>query len=480
MGRMMRRPGAAFLLAVAAICLAFAGSDAIADTGAPAGESATVPATWPERLEGHGGPVKSIALSQDGTAALSTSFDYSVILWRIGAGTGEIVHRLIGHEAAANDARFAGQGRAVSVGDDGAVILWNLDDGAMLARIDTGEEKILSVSVSPDARFAVTASWDRTARVYEIGEASLTERAVLEGHRGNVNAAAFSADGTSVYTASYDGGIRVFDRASGALRREIHSHGWGINVMRVLAGGSQIAFGATDGVVAVIDIASGTVVKQLASHPRPVLSLALSPDGRRLASGGGDGRIRVYATDAWELLEEYENPYGPVWGLALTGDDQVAFYSGLDDHVNAWQISPRKPFDPVASDFPRRFQVAAEDDPGERQFARKCSVCHTLTPDDGNRAGPTLYGVFGRRVGTLPGYPYSEALRRLDFVWNEQTISDLFDHGPDIVTPGSKMPIQRLKSAEERDALVSFLKRATAPDRTLPDGGPSERKEREQ
>ncbi|WP_417768726.1 c-type cytochrome [Stappia sp.] len=470
----MRRPGGAFVLFVAAVCLVLAGGDAMSDDAAPA------PVVWPDRLEGHGGPVKSVTLSRDGTTALSTSFDYSVILWRLEAGAGEVVHRLIGHEAATNDARFVGDERAVSVGDDGAVILWNLEDGEMLARIDTGDEKMLAVSVSPDARFAVTASWDRTARVYGIGEASLTELAILEGHRGNVNAAAFSMDGTSVYTASYDGGIRVYDRAGGAFRREIHSHGWGVNVMRVLAGGSQIAFGATDGVVAVVDIASGAIVKQLASHQRPVLSLALSPDGTRLASGGGDGRIRVYATDAWELLEEYENPYGPVWGLALTGDNQVAFYSGLDDHVNAWQISPRMPFDPVASDFPRRFQVAADGDPGERQFARKCSVCHTLTPDDGNRAGPTLYGVFGRRVGTVPGYPYSDALRRLDLVWSEQTISDLFDHGPDVVTPGSKMPIQRLKSAEERDALVSFLKRATAPDRALPEGGPGERKEQEQ
>lgn len=439
----------------AALALAATGVGQAADDGAP---------TWPKRLQGHGGPVRSVTLDAQDAQALTASFDYSVILWSIDAGEAKVLHRMIGHEAAANDASFAGGQRAVSVGDDGAVILWSLADGAMLDRVDTGDDKMLAVAVSSDGRFAVTASWDRTARIYALEGDRLTERTVLQGHRGTVNAVAFSGDGSQVYTASYDGTIRLFEREGGALLREVYAHGWAVNVMRLLPDGRHLVFGATDGAVAVVDIAQGEVVKQLASHERPVLSLALSGEGARLASGGGDGRIRVYATDGWEMLEEYANPYGPIWSLALSSEGAVALYAGLDDHVNVWQVAPRRAFEPVDSSFPRRFQVAEDEDPGRRQFARKCSVCHTLTADDGNRAGPTLYGVFGRRVGTLPGYPYSEALRRLDFIWNEQTISDLFDHGPDIVTPGSKMPLQRLTNDEERNALVAYLKRATAPD----------------
>lgn len=421
-------------------------------------------AEWPERLEGHGGPVKSVTLAADGTRALTASFDYAAILWRIEAGEATVAQRLIGHEAAVNDARFLGEDRAVSVGDDGAIALWDLTDGTMLDRHDTGESKMLSLALSADGRHAAAASWDRSAHLYEIGPDRLTPLVRLTGHGNNVNAVAFSPDGETIYTGSSDGAIRAFARADGALLREVHPHGWGVNVLRLLGDGTRLAFGGTDGTVAVVDLDAGTIAKQLASHERPVLALAVSQDGTRLASGGGDGRIHVYDAAAWGLLETYENPYGPVWALAFSPDNAVAFYAGLDDHVNAWQIAPRRPFEPVGSEFPRRFQVAEEEDPGARQFARKCSVCHTLTPDDANRAGPTLYGIFGRKVGGLPGYPYSQALLEADFVWNEQTISDLFDHGPDVVTPGTKMPIQRLTNAEERDALVAFLKRATAPD----------------
>ena len=112
----------------------------------------------------------------------------------------------------------------------------------------------------------------------------------------------------------------------------------------------------------------------------------------------------------------------------------------------------------------RRFhpQLATMDN-GARQFARKCSVCHSLEPNYKRRAGPTLYGIFGRKAGTAEGYTYSEALKNSDLIWDEITISDLFDHGPDVVTPGSKMPIQVIKNDSDLNDLVLFLKIATAP-----------------
>ena len=77
------------------------------------------------------------------------------------------------------------------------------------------------------------------------------------------------------------------------------------------------------------------------------------------------------------------------------------------------------------------------------------------------RAGPTLYKVFGREAGTLKGYKYSNALIKSDIIWNEETINRLFDEGPDKVTPGTKMPIQRMKKIQDRNDLVMFLKEAT-------------------
>ena len=84
-----------------------------------------------------------------------------------------------------------------------------------------------------------------------------------------------------------------------------------------------------------------------------------------------------------------------------------------------------------------------------------------LEPSGGPRAGPTLAGIFGRKIATLPGYNFSEALKKMDIVWTPETVSKLFEIGPMAYTPGTKMPEQTIGSAEDRKALVQFLEKAT-------------------
>ena len=97
--------------------------------------------------------------------------------------------------------------------------------------------------------------------------------------------------------------------------------------------------------------------------------------------------------------------------------------------------------------------------------ARRCSApaspATRSSPDEGNNAGPTLAGIFGRRIATLPGYNFSPALKKLDIVWTPETVAKLFEVGPMAYTPGTKMPEQTIGSAEDRKALVEFLAKAT-------------------
>jgi cytochrome c len=106
--------------------------------------------------------------------------------------------------------------------------------------------------------------------------------------------------------------------------------------------------------------------------------------------------------------------------------------------------------------------LAAYGDDRGAQVYRACVACHTLSPDEGNRAGPTLAGIFGRRIATLPGYNFSEPLRKMGIVWTPETVAKLFEVGPMAYTPGTKMPEQIIGSADDRKALVDFLAKATA------------------
>ncbi len=412
-------------------------------------------------LRGHGGPVKSVTVSADGKSALTGSFDYSMIYWRLGEGAPRVVQRIDDHDGAVNSARFiAGSNRVVTASDDGTVAVWDLASGTLVHRFKGHSHKVVSVVVSDDGRLAASAAWDRTVRLWNLD--SLTPGPELKGHSNTVNGVAFAPDGSSVYSAGYDGEVREWRTSDGTLTGIVYKHGWGINAIALVGNGQQMVFGSLDGTVGLVDIASGSV-RELHRFERPVLSLGVSADKSMVAAGSGDGFISVWDTGNWKTKYRHQFAEGPVWALAFAHDGDGMYFGGLDDHVAYWQMKPDQPFKVAQSKIPRRFQKSEGLGPGERQFARKCSICHSLGEDHANRAGPSLIGVFGRKAGSVPGYAYSKTLKEADFIWTAETIDKLFAQGPEHFVPGSKMPLQKMARAQERLALIEYLKRATRP-----------------
>ncbi len=90
---------------------------------------------------------------------------------------------------------------------------------------------------------------------------------------------------------------------------------------------------------------------------------------------------------------------------------------------------------------------------GREVFARRCSGCHA---PDLNREGPRLRGVYGRKAGSTPGFPYSDALKKLDLRWNDGSL-DRWLSNPNSMAPGTDMDFH-LTDAEERKAVIAYLK----------------------
>lgn len=408
-----------------------------------------------DKLEGHGGPIMGLATDRASEDRLSASFDYSVGYWRAGASDPVWLE---GHQAAANSVAFVGAGKAVSGGDDYAVIIWDLNAGTALKRLEGHQGKVLSVKVSPDGKWIASAGWDRRAGLWDLASGEL--RHWLSGHRSSVNDVAFSQDSKTLYSASHDGTIRSWDIETGAQQRVEAKHGFGVNRLLLNEEKGWLVYGALDGGTRVINLETGKELADVTLDRRPILSLALNFDATRLAVGDGDGYIMVLDTDDWSVARDFKAvKAGPVWALAYAADGRL-LSGGLDAAVLVWPTDKR-----VAAQGPDEqpfHRPPAEMENGERQFVRKCSICHSLGVAVGREAGPPLGGVFGRLAGTVDGYNYSPALTGNPLVWGEETIDALFRIGPDELTPGSKMPIQRITGAQDRVDLVQYLKRATS------------------
>ncbi len=92
---------------------------------------------------------------------------------------------------------------------------------------------------------------------------------------------------------------------------------------------------------------------------------------------------------------------------------------------------------------------------GQALFQQKCGICHSAVKGE-MRVGPSLWGVVGRKAGTLPGYTYSDAMAHANRVWDAQTLN-VYLTNPQKDIPGIKMLFPGLPSQTDRDNVIAYL-----------------------
>ena len=404
------------------------------------------------QLRGHGGPVRALAISPDGKTAFSGSFDSTAIRWSLTSNAAEQVLRF--HADAVNAVVLLRDGRAATAGADGRIAIWSPGNTQPASVLEGHTAPIAALAISPDGTLLASASWDQTVRLWPLTGGAPR---VLEGHTQNVNGVAFAPDGRTLVSVSYDQSVRIWPLA-GSSAPAVVAMPSPLNAVAVSSSG-EIVTGGADGRLYFLD-RDGTRTGEVAAGPRPVISIAISADGAWVAAASIGGAVAVTDRMTRALARTLVGPGLPVWSVAFLPDNRTLLTGGADNVIRRWNAVTGDPVDPLLFETTADPLAAYAGDRGADIF-RACVACHTLGADQANRAGPTLAGLFGRRIATLPGYDFSDALKRLDIVWTPETVSRLFEIGPAAYTPGTKMPEQRIGSEQDRAALVEFLERVT-------------------
>jgi cytochrome c len=403
------------------------------------------------QLRGHGGPVRALAVTADGETAISGSFDETAIRWSLKRDAAEQVLRF--HDGSVNAVAILPDGRIATAGQDRRVALWAPGADRPATVLSGHQAPVVALAASPNGALLASGSWDHTVRLWPLAGG---EPRVLEGHRQNVNGVAFTPDGRALVSAGYDLSLRIWPLDGGAPTIAMLQAP--LNAV-VVAPDGEIVTGGADGKVYFVS-PSGDQRAIVTVAETPIIALALSRDGELVAAAGARGTVAIIDRRGRSISHSLVGPGLPVWSAVFLPDRRTLLTGGADRMIRRWDVVTGTPVGGIALAAAEDTLGAYAGDRGAEVF-RACAACHTLRADAIGRAGPTLAGIFGRKIATLPGYRYSEALKKLDIVWTPETVAKLFEIGPATYTPGTKMPEQTIGSAEDRDALVKFLEKAT-------------------
>ena len=151
---------------------------------------------------------------------------------------------------------------------------------------------IYQAAWSPDSMRIVTASADKTAKVWSVDG---TPQATLQGHTGTVNQASWSPDGTRILTASNDKTARVW-AADGILQATLQGHSGAVNQASWSPDGTHILTVSADG-VAKIWSTNGTLQTTIDDDINGVTQAAWSPDSMRIVTASAIREAKVWAVD---------------------------------------------------------------------------------------------------------------------------------------------------------------------------------------
>jgi WD40 repeat protein/serine/threonine protein kinase/DNA-binding XRE family transcriptional regulator len=294
-------------------------------------------------FEEHDTVVRDVAFSPNGRRFMTTDYEGSVILWDFESGL-PIVH------FEQNDLSFVAfrpDGRSALTGSvNGSLVLWDLFPADEVRQFEGQEGGISDIAISPDGQRVISASMsdfrfnipreDYSLRVWEIETGVQVQ--VLKGHTNLVAAVEISPNGRQAISVSWDRTLRLWDLASGAeiLRAESPAILWDVVF---LPDGKRALTATGEPSMMLWNLETGEIMHHYSSQTGKVWTVALSPDGK-LALSGSDGGVILWDVASGAQIRNFSvDNASPVHSVVYSPDGRYALGGLADGRIIVWDIA---------------------------------------------------------------------------------------------------------------------------------------------
>jgi WD40 repeat protein len=251
-----------------------------------------------------------------------------------------------------------------------------------------------AVAFSPDGRTVLTGSWDGTARFWDATTGAST--AFLLHHPHPVVAVAFCPqDGKTVLTGSTDSIARLWDATTGTEIRQFKGHEDEVRAVAFSRDGRTALTGSKDKTARLWDVATG-VCGLRCQHEGEVFAAAFRPDGKTFVTCDSGGTPRLWDTATGKEIRQFKGHEGPVCACAVSSDGNTLLTGSADMTARLWDVNTGE---------------------GRRRLQHEGEVFAAAFSPDGKTF---VTGASDRTVrvwDTATGKPLSPPLHHQDQVW---------------------------------------------------------------
>jgi WD40 repeat protein len=294
------------------------------------------------------------ALSRDGKSIFTIESQYIdntdedgfdlmkayVIIWDLQSGNE--LQRIESHPKNINSIRLNNDGDMLATAsDDKTIKVWDLATGNVIATLEGLLGRIDDVVITPDNQFVIgfdSEIFEANLLVWNMQNGELLH--VIDGvTRSNFSMISISPDGQYLITTGWDE-TKIWDYHNGVIIHNLELTG--VNDLAVTPDSHYLVAGLEDTTIRIFELESGEEVLRLEGHTTHVSSLSISPDGKRIVSGAFDGTLKVWELAIAEKQQRIENHAGKVNAVAISSDGAYGISGSADNSIKVWDLQTKK------------------------------------------------------------------------------------------------------------------------------------------